>query len=192
MRVAPILQTKRLLLRGHGVEDFDEYLAMVRDADVMRYITGTPMPREHAWARMLRYPGTWALFGYGMWAVFDRKTGRFLGETGFLASKRDMSPSTEGTLEVGWLLVAEAHGRGLATEAVSAVLAWADEHVPHLSVTCIIDPENKASLRVAAKFGFKEWARTEYHGHAVVLFERSIASPARAAERAMTPASDVE
>jgi RimJ/RimL family protein N-acetyltransferase len=172
---APILETERLVLRGHGLEDFDEYLEMVRDADVMRYITGTPVPREQAWARMLRYPGTWALFGYGMWAVTDKLTGRFIGETGFLASKRDMSPSTEGTLEIGWLLVAEAHGKGIATEAVGAALDWADANFPQMKVTCIIDPENVASLRVAARFGFHRIAKTTYHDTPISLFERRVA-----------------
>lgn len=167
MTSAPIIHTERLILRGHGLQHFDDYLALVQDVEVMRFITGTPTPREQAWARILRYPGTWALFGFGMWVVEDRASGRFLGEAGFLASKRDMNPSTEGTLETGWLLSREAQGRGIATEAVGAALAWADGHFPDMSVTCIIDPANAPSLRVAAKLGFVEHGphRLSRRGH---------------------------
>lgn len=173
MSSAPVLHTERLILRGHGLRHFDAYLAMMQDAEVMRFITGTSTPREQVWARMLRYPGTWALFGYGMWVIEDRLTGRFLGEAGFLASRRDMQPSTEGTMEVGWLLSREAQGRGLATEAVSAALGWADAQFPAERVTCIIDPQNAPSLNVAAKLGFVEQARTLYHDEPIILFERS-------------------
>lgn len=172
MTRAPILQTERLILRGHGAEDFDAYLALVGNADVMRFIAPVLMTREQAWGRMLRYPGTWALFGFGMWAIIDRASGRFLGEVGFLASKRDMQPTTEDTLEMGWLLVPEAHGQGIASEAVGAAVGWADREHPDKRMTCIIDPDNGASLRLAAKFGFGEIARTIYHDTPIVLFER--------------------
>jgi RimJ/RimL family protein N-acetyltransferase len=172
MNAAPVLHTERLTLRGHRGEDFEDYLALLSDPVVMRFISPTPPTREQAWARLLRYPGTWALFGFGMWIILDRASGRFLGEVGFLASKRDMHPATDGTLETGWLLAADAQGRGLATEAVGAAVAWAEKSFPAMRMTCIIDPANAPSLRVAARFGFRDFARADYHGKPVILFQR--------------------
>lgn len=172
MNPAPRIETERLILRGHRVEDFDAYLAMVSDPEIMRHITGTATPREQAWQRLLRYPGTWAFFGFGMWAIEDRVTGKFLGEAGFLASKRDMTPTTEGTLEMGWLVTREAQGRGIASEAVGAAIAWGDRSFHGMRMTCIIDPDNTPSLRVAAKHGFGEIARPTYLATTVILFER--------------------
>jgi RimJ/RimL family protein N-acetyltransferase len=37
---------------------------------------------------------------------------------------------------------------------------------------CIIDPGNTASLRIAQKFGFRERARSTYHGVDTIQFER--------------------
>ncbi len=91
------------------------------------------------------------------------------GEAGFQDMRRDFEPSIEGTLETGWALIPSAHGKGYATEAVSALIAWADAHFPGRRMTCIISPENQASLRLAAKFGFHEFARSNYHGPIVVL-----------------------
>ncbi len=172
MNPAPVLQTERLVLRGHRAEDFDAYFAMVSDPEVMRFINKNGTPREQAWARMLRYPGMWALLGFGMWVIEERSTGRFLGEAGFLESKRDLDPSIEGSLEMGWILIAEAQGRGLATEAVTAAIDWSRTLFSGRRMTCIIDPDNTASLRVAAKHGFREFARTTYNTSAVVLLER--------------------
>ena len=146
---------------------------MVSDPEVMRFINPKGTPREQAWARMLRYPGMWALLGFGMWAIEEKATGRFLGEAGFLESKRDLDPPVEGSLEMGWLVITEAQGRGLATEAVGAAIDWVRAAFPNRRMTCIIDPDNSPSLRVAAKFGFKEFARSSYHEMPVVMFERS-------------------
>ena len=75
-------------------------------------------------------------------------------------------------METGWALSPKAHGRGLATEAVSAALKWADQQFPTLRKTCIIDIGNHASIRVAEKHGFQEFWRTTYHGNHVIMFER--------------------
>ena len=50
------------------------------DEAVVRYIGGTPSTPTEAWARMLRFPGLWALLGYGYWTVEDRETGAFAGQ----------------------------------------------------------------------------------------------------------------
>jgi RimJ/RimL family protein N-acetyltransferase len=65
-----------------------------------------------------------------------------------------------------------AHGQGFAGEAVTAVLAWADGVLRAPRTVCIIDPDNAASLRVAARAGFREVTRTTYKGGPTVLFER--------------------
>ena len=59
-----------------------------------------------------------------------------------------------------------------ATEAAEACLQWADEKFPDAVMSCIIDPENAPSIRVAEKCGFREAARTKYNGHPTVIFER--------------------
>jgi len=37
---------------------------------------------------------------------------------------------------------------------------------------CIISPENAASIRVAQKCGFEEFARTAYKGSPTIIFKR--------------------
>jgi RimJ/RimL family protein N-acetyltransferase len=69
-------------------------------------------------------------------------------------------------------LLPAAQGAGLATEAVQAALAWADDHLAWPRVPCMIDPANHASLRVAAKCGFAACAQTRYRDKDTVIFER--------------------
>jgi len=60
---------------------------------------------------------------------------------------------------------------GYATEAMTAVLAWAGP--AHPRTVCIIDPDNFASLRVAAKLGYREIGRADYKAQPIVVFERA-------------------
>jgi RimJ/RimL family protein N-acetyltransferase len=168
----PTLETARLVLRGHRLEDFEDCVALWSDPIVTRYIGGKPSTREETWGRLHRYLGHWALLGFGYWALCDRVTGAFLGEVGLADFKRTMEPSLEGRPEVGWVLAPHAHGRGIATEAVMGALAWSDVHFGSKKSACIIDPDNTASLRVAGKCGFAERARTTYKGAPTILFMR--------------------
>jgi RimJ/RimL family protein N-acetyltransferase len=55
---------------------------------------------------------------------------------------------------------------------MTAAIGWADATFPQMRMTCIIDPDNLPSIRVAGRLGFEELARTVYHDSKVVLFER--------------------
>jgi RimJ/RimL family protein N-acetyltransferase len=168
----PILESGRLRLRGHRLADFADCAAMWADPVVTRYIGGKPFSREEVWARLLRYVGHWALLGFGYWAVEEKATSEFVGELGFADFKRDIQPSLEDTPELGWALASRVHGKGYATEAVRAAITWGDEHFGRARTTCLIHPENMASIRVAEKCGYREFQRTTYKGHATILFER--------------------
>jgi RimJ/RimL family protein N-acetyltransferase len=168
----PTFETERLTLRGHRAQDLDDALALWSDPRVTRYIGGRPFGREEVWARLLRYVGHWTIAGYGFWQIRERATGRFVGEAGLADFQRELAISLAGAPEAGWVLAPWSHGRGYATEAMTAVLAWADA-AAHLGRTvCLIDPDNVASLRVAAKCGYRELARTEYKGSATLVLER--------------------
>jgi RimJ/RimL family protein N-acetyltransferase len=151
---APTIETERLVLRAHRACDFEPCFAMWADADVARFIGGSPSTSQETWFRMLRYAGLWSMVGFGYWAITDRDTGRFLGDGGFADFHRGM-PELEGVPEVGWALAPHAWGRGIATEAVQAMLAWSDASLDVLEVRCIIGSTNVSSMRVADKCGFR-------------------------------------
>lgn len=167
------IDTERLTLRPHRVEDYAESAALWADPVVVRHIGGKPFGPEVSWSRVLRYIGHWAALGYGFWVVREKATGRFVGEVGFSDFKRAIEPSFGDRPEMGWVLTSSAHGRGYATESVRAALAWAEAHFGRAQrVVCMIDPGNEASRRVALRCGFVETARTVYSGEPVVLYER--------------------
>ncbi len=173
--VSPILQTERLVLRGHQVADFAACAALWADPQVVRFIGGRPFTGEEVWARLLRYVGHWALLGFGYWVVQERASGQVIGEVGFADYHRALDPPLGDTPEIGWALAPAAQGRGLATEAVRASLAWADAHWPAGRTACLIDPANQPSLRVAEKCGYQEMLRTVYKDAPVIVLARPAA-----------------
>ena len=172
-----ILDTDRLTLTAHTLADFEECADMWADPNVTRFIGGKPQSREDVWNRLLRYRGLWALLGYGYWAVNERETGRYVGDVGFADFHRDITPSLDGAPEVGWALATWAHGRGFATEAVKAAIAWGDTHLETKTgesprYVCLISAENARSIRVAEKCGFRRAFDAKYKGNPTTIYER--------------------
>ena len=168
----PVLETGRLRLRGHRLDDFDACAAMWADPAVTRHFGGRPFPREEVWTRLLRYVGHWALLGFGYWVVEDRATGGFVGEVGFANYQRELDSPLRDKPEIGWVLASQSHGKGCATEAARAAILWGEEHFGASPTTCIIHPENLASIRVAKKCGYRELQRSTYRGQPTIIFVR--------------------
>ncbi len=172
-QLAPVLETARLLLRSINPADFPTHLAMAREPAFHRYLSAEPLSAEEHWKMLLRSVGHWAMLGYGFWAIEEKATGAYIGGVGYLHLKREIVPEIGDTPEVGWVLAPAVHGQGYATEAVAAAIAWGDAHFGHARTVCIIHPDNQPSLRLAQKFGYREYARTTYHGEPIVLLERA-------------------
>jgi RimJ/RimL family protein N-acetyltransferase len=168
----PRVETARLILRGPRREDFDAYSAMWGDPAIVRLITGEPLSREAAWAKFLRDAGHWALMGFGFWCVTEKSSDRYAGQLGFADFQRDLEPSFDGALEMGWSLASWAHGQGFASEAVRAALGWAAAHHAGKRIVCMINDDNAPSIRVAEKAAFRPYARANYKGKAVALYQR--------------------
>jgi RimJ/RimL family protein N-acetyltransferase len=169
---APVIETSRLILRPHRRDDFEELAKMWADPIVWRYTVGSASSEQRSWFRLLGFPGSWNILGFGYWAVEERSSGRYVGAIGFAEMRREIQPSIEGIPELGWALAPHTHGKGYATEALKAALEWGDRHFNRARTVCIIHPENAASLRVAAKIGYREYARGTMDGGENVLLER--------------------
>ena len=144
---------------------------MWADPAVYGPITGQACSREDIWQRLLRYVGHWQVVGYGTWYVRETATGCFVGEVGLMDSRRATEPNFEGAPEVGWALARWAHGQGFGYEALSALLAWADDAGLARTV-CLIKHSNQRSIVLATKVGYNLRQEVRYRDLPVLLFER--------------------
>jgi RimJ/RimL family protein N-acetyltransferase len=159
------LETERLVLRMFRESDTDAYAEMVGDPEVMRFLGGgQPVPRAEAWRNMAMVLGHWHLRGYGMWAVEEQASGELVGRVGC------WRPEGWPGLEVGWTLRRRFWGRGYATEAARASVAYAFEALDQTRVISLIAPENVNSIRVAERLGEKPEGEWDIFGTKVIIY----------------------
>lgn len=172
MSEAPRIETDRLILRERMPADFETYCAIWANPETTRFIGGAPITREDCWMRFSRAIGQWRLCGYGLWAIEERASGAFIGEVGAADFKRIISPSLDGAPECAWSLDPAAHGKGYASEALTAALGWLDANLASDRFCCIVDPANARSIRVAEKAGFRLAGVADYKGAELNLYFR--------------------
>src|SRR5579884_2128872 len=143
-----LLETERLLLRPFREEDLDDLCALFADPEVMRYLGGgKPRTREETRERLARVLAHWREHRFGVWALFDRAGGEFVGRCGigYLHG--------QGAAELTYALARRHWGRGLATEAVGRVLRYALEELGLPRVVGVALADNRASQRVMLRAG---------------------------------------
>jgi RimJ/RimL family protein N-acetyltransferase len=163
------LETERLIMRPFTQSDFDVYAAIHADPEVTRFMTatGAPLPRWEAWRSMAMFVGHWQLRGYGVWALEEKTTGRFLGRAGL------HFPEGWPGIEVGWMLDRAAWGKGFATEAGRAAIGWAFDVLGLDHIISVIHPENGRSIGVAERLGMRYEQDTEVlNGIKVAVYGR--------------------
>jgi RimJ/RimL family protein N-acetyltransferase len=171
-REAPTLETERLTLRAFRPDDLGPLAAIWRNEEVVRHIGGQPLTREDTWRRSLAACGQWPFTGFGYWIAELKSDGSIVGQLGFADFKRDIQPSIEGEPELGYVFAPAVHGQGIAFEACSAILAWADVKLDATSYPAVISPENEASIRLAERLGFTRQPDAIYRGETTALFRR--------------------
>jgi RimJ/RimL family protein N-acetyltransferase len=157
-----IVETPRLLLRPWRAGDLEPLAALCADPEVMRHIgsgqTLTPADTATFLAAVGRH---WEQHGFGLWAVEVRedaggRPGEAVGFAGLAIPA--FLPAVLPAVECGWRLAREWWGRGLATEAARASIAWGWDRLGLARVLSIIAPGNERSVRVARKLGMRRGA----------------------------------
>ncbi|MBP2169416.1 RimJ/RimL family protein N-acetyltransferase [Erwinia toletana] len=164
----PVIETERMHLTAHSVEDFPSMLRMWQDPIATKHIPPGPLSREACWAIWLQYRGLWAGLGFGYWAIKEKATGAFMGEIGFADFKRDTTPPMAPMMELGTILHSDYHGQGYGHEAKCAVLNWQAQNFT-LPVCCLILPDNQVAIKQAKKCGFSFNNLITYGGAQICL-----------------------
>ena len=141
----PVLDTPRLTLRAPKKADLPTLTAFF--TTTRSHMVGGPRDADESFHTLTSRIGHWAVKGYGMWHIDDRKTGDFLGWAGV------MNPPSWDEPELGWTLFAHAEGKGFAFEAVRAARAFAAAHLSLDGMISYIRPDNRRSRALAERLG---------------------------------------
>jgi GrpB-like predicted nucleotidyltransferase (UPF0157 family)/RimJ/RimL family protein N-acetyltransferase len=141
------LETERLVLRSKTLGDLDAMQELYGDPDVAAWLGGEPFNREQTREHLLRHMRLEREHGFATWAVVEQSSGKVIGHCGL--QHLDGGPE----VEVGWALVPSRWGRGYATEAARASVAWGFEQLGLEEIVAVTRPTNARSRRVMEKLG---------------------------------------
>lgn len=144
-----LITTKRLRLKLYEEKDRENFIALLSDERVMRYVDKGVLSPEAAgalWKKLLdeMYPrGVDTI-----WAVFALDDGRYIGNA-------SLRPRTENPAqwEIGYYLREEEWGKGIGTELAGALVEYGFENMGLNAVYATVDYENLASRRILEKAG---------------------------------------
>lgn len=152
-----ILETERLILREINPDDRKELFALHSDPEVQQY-TGEAVVKsieeiDRAIAGRLK---NYIEDGFGRLAVIRKGTDEFLGWAGLTYLPEF------GEVDLGYRFKKEFWGKGFATEASEAILAYGFTELNLDEIVAISFPENIASIRVMEKVGMTYYKHAPY------------------------------
>jgi len=147
---APSLQTPRLLLRPWLPADLEPFARLNADPRVMEHLPGA-LSREQSDALAGRIAAHFTERGFGLWALEVPGVARFVGFVGLSVPRFETAFTP--CVEVGWRLAAEHWGRGYATEAARAALAFGFDGLGLTEIVSFTVPANLRSRAVMERIG---------------------------------------
>ncbi|MEL7215967.1 MAG: GNAT family N-acetyltransferase [Pseudomonadota bacterium] len=142
----PTLQTERLTLRAPMPGDI-EAMSTFYMSD-RSHMFGGPLEPVDTWRMFAGVIGHWHLLGYGRWTVTMRG-----GDDTPLGLVGLHNPEGWPEPEIGWMVYAQAEGKGIAFEASMAARRYAYEVLDWDTCISLIAPANTRSVALAERMG---------------------------------------
>ncbi|HJL14255.1 MAG TPA: GNAT family N-acetyltransferase [Sandaracinaceae bacterium LLY-WYZ-13_1] len=155
---AYVIRTPRLVVRCYERGDVDGVHEAVRaNVEALRpwmpWIENEPLSRADRAEQLRAFRG---LFDAGrdfLYGIFDRADGRYLGGCG-------LHPRVgPGGLEIGYWIAEDRWGRGLASEAATALTRVGFDWMGAERMEIRVAPANARSLSIPRKLGYREEGR---------------------------------
>ena len=149
-----ILETERLIIKPVTIGDKDEIFEYRRDKVTNKYQGWIPETIEDVevfignTSKQINVPETWFQF-----VIVDKETQKIVGDLGihFIDSENEQA-------EIGCTLNKDYQNKGFATESVRKVIDYLFKELNMHRIIASIDPENKNSIRLVERIGFRKEA----------------------------------
>ena len=174
-------KTARLQLRQWRDSDREPFAVMSADPRVMEFFPST-LNREQSDAIIDFCCARISDRGWGIWAVEEQSSNRFVGMVGLDIPREDLPPSP--CVEILWRLSADYWGCGYATEAANAALQVGFEEVELEEIVAFVVPSNVRSRAVMQRLGMVDTDKnfghpavpetSDLHEHCLYTLSRAI------------------
>jgi len=148
------IKTNRFILTKITAADSDKYFRLSNNERVMKFVTGHALNRQESdemLGQILKENETDTYFG--KYLIEEKKDGALVG-----VAKLE---SYGEEVEIGYRIMEEFWGKGVATEIARALLVFAIRKFQPPAVVAFVNVENAASIRVLEKAGMSNLERIE-------------------------------
>ena len=142
-----ILETKRLIIEHFTCADIHMWASIEADPLVRKFVDGKCLSREEAGHYVKMNMDSYAVNGFGRFAVRSKTSKRLIGMCGFLRQDEE--------IDFGYRYSAETWGKGIGYEAANKVLNYRLEHLKLKKICAGVAIENIPSIKILEKLGFK-------------------------------------
>ena len=161
-----VLETERCIVRETTVEDVDEFYRIYAEPSITCYMDRLYDTPEEEKAYMRAYiEKIYGFYGYGMWSIVQKETGRVIGRAGLSWREGFDIP------EIGFVIEVPCQHMGYAYEVCSAIVTYGMEELEFQRIQALVEKENEASMRLCRKLGFERVDSVESGGK---VYERFI------------------
>lgn len=140
------LKSNRIGFRPLEEKDLQNLVRLDTDPEVRAFFPDGVSTPELLREKIARSRASFLQNGFGEFSMTELQTNRFIGRAGFAALE-------DGEIEVGYLLLKEYWGQGLASEALAALLGWAGRSLSLPRILAYAPIDHLASLGVMRKAG---------------------------------------
>jgi RimJ/RimL family protein N-acetyltransferase len=171
-----LLTTPRLAIRELTLSDFDAFWQLESNPDVYRYLGYAPVHHKtEAELKLLHHINQYKQYGMGRWALVDKQTNQFVGLCGVRFATETENNRTH-FYDLGYRLLPQFWGKGLATEAAQACVAYAFEVLQVPEIISMIHVDHHTSKRVAGKCGLSyeetfSWYKIGYEWFSLTKYD---------------------
>ncbi len=159
------IETKRLLMRPFTAADLDLLIDHHGDAEVMALMKGGVQTADQARAEFEGYRLSWREHGVGVWALFHKDGGAFIGECGLRLVDDDIGTRLRITLAKPW------RGQGLAAEAMAAAARFGFERAGLERMMAVTRAVNDPARKILEGLGMIYRPDLDRRGGVVVVYE---------------------
>lgn len=161
-----VLETERCTVRETTVEDVDEFYRIYAEPSITYYMDRLYDTPEEEKAYTREYiEKIYGFYGYGMWSVVQRETGRVIGRAGLSWREGFDLP------EIGFVIEVACQRMGYAYEVCRAIVDYGMEELGFCRIQALVEKENEASAGLCRKLGFEREDSVESGGK---VYERFV------------------
>lgn len=148
-----IANTNRTYIREFSMEDLDDLFALYEEPHMTDYMEPLFSYEEEKEYESDYIEYIYKLYGFGMWLIFDKFTGKLIGRAGIEVRE---SCDRDNQAEMGFAIAHSRQREGLAFEVCSKIVEIAKSEYELSSLIARCDPKNEASKKLLEKLGFTQ------------------------------------